>query len=351
MKDTTIPDFLGFIGGEPRMHFSWKEVSHKRRLIGNPNKPMRTLHDLFGKYIVQAIRTIGDDANYGVRRMPSATGCVPHSNPTKNALKHKESRFFYVTDLKEAYPSIDLERLALLLTFLFRYEEYAVRVDGNISLKFFARSDSHDLIRRDPLFGPILMLLRCHFSGLYGIGLAIGGPLSPYLMNLYCEVFLDSQLRLWCSRHGIVYTRYVDDLTFSSETVFIREEWRKEIRSIIRMAGFELNHRKSKVLVIDRGTVFITKVGLERRSDSNLARLVFPQKKRGRLRNAIMDYLTRQTDWPERVSGLVAEFLYYYKNVGERRTISDKKTFALCVAFEKEWAKYRKGPRPGTWKQ
>jgi hypothetical protein len=346
MRDIVIPDFLGAIGGEPKMDFHWKEVAGKRRLLGNPNKAMRVLHEQFGWHIKSAIRDLQEDVNYGIRRLPSATGCVPSSNPTKNALRHAKGKFFYVTDLKDAYPSIDLERLALFLTFLFHYKEHAI--GGNVSLKFFMWSDGHDRIRQDPLFGQLLTLLQCHFSGLHGKGLAIGGPLSPYLMNLYCEVYLDSQLRPWCTKRGITYTRYVDDLVFSSETAYIREDQRKKIREFINAAGFRPNHRKSKVLVLRRGTVFITKVGLESRSDHATARLVFPQRKRRRLRNAIMDYLTWQTDWPEKVSGLVAEFLYHYKNVGTGRTASDKKLFALCWAFEAEWSKYRKGPRPGA---
>lgn len=345
MKDITIPEFLGAIGGEPKMDFHWKEVAGKKRLLGNPNKAMRALHELFGQHIRSAIRSIDKDTNYGIRRLPSAAGCVPSSNPLKNALRHAEGRFFYVTDLKDAYPSINLERLALFLTFLFRYEEYAI--GGNVSLRFFMWSDEHNRIRQDPLFRQLLTLLRCHFSGPHGKGLAIGGPLSPYLMNLYGEVFLDSQLRLWCVERGIVYTRYVDDLVFSSETAFIRGDWRKEIRKFVDAAGFRPNHRKSKVLVLEKGAVFITKVGLESRPEHTTARLVFPQRKRRRLRNAIMDYLTWQTDWPEKVSGLVAEFLYHYKSV-KRRTASDHKTFALCQAFEAEWSKYRKGPRPGV---
>ncbi len=348
MKDIAIPEFLGAIGGEPRIDFHKKVVAGKCRLIGNPNKSMRILHKQFEWHIKNAIRSIDQDANYGVRRLPSATGCTPLSNPMKNALRHMKGKFFYVTDLKDAYPSVDLERLALLLTFLFHYKEYAI--EGEVSFKFFICSDGHDRIRRDPLYGQLLTLLRCHFSGLHGKGLAIGGPLSPYLMNLYCEVYLDSQLRMWCWKHDITYTRYVDDLVFSSEKVFINEDWRRKIREFIGAAGFRPNHRKSKVLVLERGAVFITKVGLEFRPERVTARLVFPQRKRRRLRNAIMDYLTWQTDWPEKVSGLVAEFLYYYKDVGERKTVSDKKTFALCVDFEKEWAKYRQGPRLGSRK-
>ena len=104
-----------------------------------------------------------------------------------------------------------------------------------------------------------------------------------------------------------------------------------------------MNHRKSKVLTIGQGAVFVTKVGLEQQEEQDVARIVFPQKKRRRLHGAIMSYLALQMDWPEKVSGLVAEFLYYYKKVPEK-TASDKKTFRLCKDFEAEWARYRNGP-------
>jgi hypothetical protein len=338
MNNQTIPDFLGSIGGDPRLDFFWKEVAGKRRLLGNPNKAMRTLHRLFGDYLVENVRATRDSA-YGVRRLPSATGCVPRSNPTINAEKHRQGRFFYITDLKGAYPSVDLERLALIIVFLAGYAEY----DLAMSLKFFYEDEKRAL-KEDPLFQKILVLLKCHFSGLYGRGLAVGGPLSPYLMNLYCEVYLDSRLRRWCDKRDIVYTRYVDDLVFSSERVIVSEE-RGEIRRFVSEAGFEVNHRKSRVLAISQGAVFVTKVGLEQQSGQKVARIVFPQKKRRKLHGIIGSYLAQQMDWPEKVSGFVAEFLYYYKRV-PRKTATDLKTFALCRAFEEEWAKYRNGPAP-----
>jgi hypothetical protein len=338
MNNHMPPELLAGFGGKPSMSFFWKEVAGKRRLIGNPNRPMRVLHQLFGKHLLDGVMST-DDGGYGVRNLPSATGCVRGSNPALNARKHISGKFFYITDLKNAYPSIDLERLALLVVYLARYDEHQFEV----SLKYFSENERKETIRDDPLYPEMLAFLTLNFAGLYGKGLAVGGPLSPYLMNLYCEVYLDSRLRRWCKKNGLVYTRYVDDLTFSS-THIISGEKRREIRRFIAEAGFEVNHRKSKVLALGQGAVFVTKVGLEQQLEHS-ARIVFPQKKRRRLHGAIKSYLVGQADWPEVVSGLVAEFLYYFKTV-EKRTATDSKTFALCRAFEAEWSKYRKGHPP-----
>lgn len=333
------PVSLGHIGGQPVMNFHWQEISGKKRLIGNPNKPMRALHRLYGEYLKELIRSTGD-VGYCLRKLPSATGCVRGSNPTTNAHRHLKGKYYYITDLKDAYLSIDLDNLALLIVYLERFSKYG----SDISLRFFQESGCGEIIRSDPTFGHVIGFLRLHFSGLYGMGLAVGGPLSPFLMNLYCEVYLDIRLRRLCEKKCIEYTRYVDDLVFSS-TAPISSDMRKEIRRLISEAALAVNHRKSRVLALSQGTVFITKVGVSQPSEDSPKKIVFPQRKRRRLRNEIIKYLNQQTDWPEKVSGLIAEFLYYYKNVS-KKTATDHKTFALCRAFEIEWAKWRSGPVP-----
>ena len=285
MEHHISPDFLGTLGGRPDIDFFWKEVAGKRRLIGNPNSAMRVLHRLFGAYLLDGVMST-DSSGYGVRKLPSATACVPESNPLKNAQKHIKGRFFYITDLKNAYPSVNLKRLALIVVFLARYEEYS----PEISLKFFAEDRHLDMLRQVPLYGQMCVFLASHFGGMYGKGLAVGGPLSPYLMNLYCEVYLDSLLRRWCERQGITFTRYVDDLVFSSG-IPISEEQRKQIRCFVNGAGFEINRRKSKVLFLIQGTVFITKVGLEYQPGEEDARIVFPRYKRRDLHALIGSYL------------------------------------------------------------
>ncbi|GEM_PF-2676176 len=361
---------VGQVGGRPQLDFFWKEVSGKMRIIGSPNKPMEKLHELFGNDLRNAIRAMGKDGD-NLIKFPSAMGCVRDSNPQRNAEKHAHGKHFYITDLHAAYPSVDIERLTVLIVFIMGYSEY--RTD--FKLEYVARNElAMFQIRGDPLYHPMFDFLQIYFAGKLGKGLAVGGPLSPFLINLYCEMYIDSRMREWCRKYNgyhanpeahpadlreqyeITYTRYVDDLVFSRGSPCITPI-RKGIRKIIQEAGFLINHRKSKVLSLEKGTVFITKQGLrapENDEDEVLAKkpaiLVFPQSKRRHLHGLIGKFLAHQADFPLEksgnvVKGYVAQFLHYYKSVAQP-TATDAKTLGLCRKFEIEWAKYRKGPAP-----
>jgi hypothetical protein len=97
-------------------------------------------------------------------------------------------------------------------------------------------------------------------------GLVTGGPASPDLFNLFAECVIDSRLRYVATEcHNLVYTRYLDDLTFSSDNV-IGGKKRKQIREVLVSAGFNINHAKSKVLDLAKThqAAVINGVGIER---------------------------------------------------------------------------------------
>ena len=335
------PELAGrSFGGYPTIDFESRLVRGKRRLIGIPNRPMRSLHQHFDQFLRAVIRKL-DSTGYGVRKLPSAFGCVKKSNPLRNAAQHRMGKYFYITDLTDAYHTVSLPRLAMLQTLLIHAEECA----DEFSLMHFGQNDQASRLECHPSYQPILDFLRAYFSGQHDTGLAIGGPLSPYLMNLYCEVYIDAPLRRLCEPRRITYTRYVDDLVFSSESL-IGAETRRRIRRIIESGGFTVNRRKSKVQAIAIGQVSITQIGLAFEGEGMPARYVFSQRKRRKLHGIIHSYLTYGMDWPEKVSGYVAEFLYYYKNVAVK-TATDRKTFELCKRFQAEWARYG-GPK---WKK
>ena len=89
--------------------------------------------------------------------------------------------FFYIPDIKDAYPGLDLERLALFIARVVKHAVY----EEEVSLKFFATDSRRDIIRDNQFFLEVLRLLRTYFSGSFGRGIAVGGPCSPFLMNRF----------------------------------------------------------------------------------------------------------------------------------------------------------------------
>ena len=75
-----------------------------------------------------------------------------------------------------------------------------------------------------------------------------GAPTSPLLTNAVCDK-LDRRLLGLTKKYGVRYTRYADDITFSSMHNVYAEggEFMKEIREIIASQNFTLNEAKTRL--------------------------------------------------------------------------------------------------------
>ena len=98
--------------------------------------------------------------------------------------------------------------------------------------------------------------------------LPTGASTSPVLSNFVC-IELDAALRDFCRENGLQYTRYADDLTFSSDMV-ISDEAIGEIRRLIGENGFEVNEKKLRIRSANRkqtvtGLVVNEKVNVDRK--------------------------------------------------------------------------------------
>lgn len=70
-----------------------------------------------------------------------------------------------------------------------------------------------------------------------------GAPTSPALSNVVMRHF-DQSIGRWCERRGISYTRYCDDMTFSSDKpLFVVYQ---KAKTILEEMGFELNEKKTR---------------------------------------------------------------------------------------------------------
>ncbi len=75
--------------------------------------------------------------------------------------------------------------------------------------------------------------------------LPMGSPTSPPLSNL-ATILLDNELLLWCKFNGITYTRYVDDMSFSSDNPISGRHIEK-MKEIMWSHRFVVDEKKTKI--------------------------------------------------------------------------------------------------------
>ncbi len=128
-----------------------------------------------------------------------------------NGEAHRGSIHFFLVDLLKFYPSISNRRVYDVLVELM----------------------SPDIAR------VVTGLLTAHGH------LPTGSPASAFIGNLVLQQ-LDQDLKNIAQHSGLKYTRYVDDLTFSSRKCFADTDIPKQILESIRKAGFVNKSRKTK---------------------------------------------------------------------------------------------------------
>lgn len=147
---------------------------------------------------------------------PKATAFVSGLSVLDNANHHLNKKVVVNIDLKDFFPSISKERVESLFRSLGFSDE---------KVKNFTEITT--------------------FEG----KLPQGAPTSPFIANLICKD-LDYLLDEFSTGKGFSYTRYADDLSFSSNTeskakVFAFIE---KVKDIIKNENFIINKKKVKIL-------------------------------------------------------------------------------------------------------
>ena len=164
-----------------------------------------------------------------------------HKSTFTNAWKHRNKKIVVNFDLENFFESIHFGR-----------------VKG-----FFQRNRNYELPEDVAV---ILAQLTC-----YKGSLPQGAPTSPILTNLICHI-LDMKVLSLAKKYRLDYTRYADDMTFSTnDTKFAKhyEKFCDELSRLIMHEGFSLNHSKTRIQFKGRrqevtGLVFNQKVGVPR---------------------------------------------------------------------------------------
>lgn len=147
----------------------------------------------------------------------------------KNALVHKNNRFMLKMDFKDFFPSILTEDVS---KHLIKYGE------GK-----FSQEDIGD-ISRLILWVPKGSKIR---------QLSVGAPSSPYVSNTVMYDF-DVTLNNYCLANSVAYTRYADDLIFSTNTPNFLANVERFVHSLIREIDYpKLKINESKTAHISKG--------------------------------------------------------------------------------------------------
>lgn len=165
-----------------------------------------------------------------------AMGFTEERSVVTNASVHKGQNYVFNIDLKDFFPSVEQRRVLKRFgakPFYFN-PEIALLLSGLCSMRVKREqadeTQTHDL---DKEFVYVLPQ---------------GTPTSPIITNMICDT-LDRRLAGLARRFGLRYSRYADDITFSSMHYVYAEkgEFRKELARIIGSQGFTINDTKTRL--------------------------------------------------------------------------------------------------------
>lgn len=167
----------------------------------------------------------------------NAMGFIPGRSIKDNAVRHAGKHYVFNIDLKDFFPSIDLYRVKAILQLppfnLKNEQEPLAYLLANLcceTMEVERLEASGDLIKKTAAVLPQ------------------GAPTSPSLTNFIARK-MDRRLKGAAKRFGVTYTRYADDITFSSNhNVYQKEsEFMLEVRKIIAEQGFLIKESKVRL--------------------------------------------------------------------------------------------------------
>lgn len=257
----THPQQLKLMAQQPSYKtFTIPKKGGGERQIENPSAPLKKVLSQLNGYLQSTYFFEKSNAAYGF--VSGVRNDDDRRNVLTNAQKHLGRPYLLNIDLKDFFHSVS--RGMVLQIFL----EKPFRFKGELA----------DLLAD-----------LCTYQE----RLPMGTPTSPTLSNFACRS-LDDTLQAYATNMLWVYTRYADDMSFSSHQK-INEEMIHSVKDLITQAGFRVNPRKvtrsgPEDAKIVTGLLLTDKVGLapdflpQLRSEVNqLAAAVRAQNEQGQL--------------------------------------------------------------------
>ena len=186
---------------------------------------------------------------------PWAYGFVCGRSVVDNARPHVGKRYILNLDLKNFFPTITRHQVAdCLMAEPFGFSSLAAKLISGLAS---VRTNNNEEV------------------------LAQGFATSPTLSNFICRE-MDKEIAGVAAAQGITFTRYADDLTFSSDADILRPQGElvQQVKAIVERYGFRLNEEKTHLQRRGRrqevtGLMVTEKVNVSRRYVREIRSLLY----------------------------------------------------------------------------
>jgi RNA-directed DNA polymerase len=230
--------------------FTLRKKNGGERIISAPNSRLKLVQRRLGKLLDKCQLEV--ETRLKVKRQCIlAHGFKPGLSIQTNALNHRGRRWVFNADLQDFFPSINFGRV----------------------YGFFMKNQYYMLNKK---VATVIAQIACHQNKL-----PQGSPCSPVISNIIAHL-LDIRLNELAASHGCTYSRYVDDLTFSTnEHAFPSSIGKQDpanahhwhagsaLTKCVARAGFSINAQKTRLQYCDSrqeatGLVINKKVNVKR---------------------------------------------------------------------------------------
>ncbi|AMC10200.1 hypothetical protein Lupro_02555 [Lutibacter profundi] len=182
------------------------------RYIEAPSQEIKHLQRKLNYYLQSVYYLNQSKASYGY--IIKAIGQKNTKNIYTNALQHLGSTYMLNADFKDFFHQIALNDVVQIF---------------KSKLFNFNKNTAYTLAK------------ICTYKG----RLPMGAPTSPALSNLY-SIALDHDLSTWATLNKLIFTRFVDDLSFSSKNNLLNQTHFKQINNIALKYHLNFNPNKTK---------------------------------------------------------------------------------------------------------
>lgn len=188
----------------------------KYRIIQAPEKNLKNIQRKLGKFLNKTHNKYIEDKGI---KLNISHGFVKGKNIFSNAKIHRNKRYVLNVDILDFFPSFHLGRVRGYF-------------EKNKEFKF-----SNEL-------ATLIAQLTC-----YNDKLPQGAPTSPIISNLIFNI-VDIRILNLAKKYKLDYTRYVDDMSFSTNEkifIFTYKEFIEKLIDILEKSGFKINQNKTRL--------------------------------------------------------------------------------------------------------